>query len=51
MDKDKAQMFNNVIAIARRAPLANMEEAEAVAALLKQFAEYAKKELEANEAE
>jgi len=37
-----AKDFGNIIALARRAPLANMDEAEAAAKLLQKFARFAK---------
>jgi hypothetical protein len=48
---NKKQMFGNMIALARRAPLANMDEAEAVARQLQEFAQYAKQELDKDEAD
>lgn len=38
--------FANLIRLARRAPLQNMDEAEAAAALLQRFAAFANAELE-----
>ena len=46
---NKKRMFANMIALARRAPLANMDEAEAVAKVLQEFAQYAKQELDKDE--
>lgn len=40
------QDFANLIRLARRAPLHNMDEAEAAAALLQRFAAFANAELE-----
>lgn len=45
-DKD----FGDMIGIARRAPLANMDEAEAVARLLQKFAKFAKDYIEERKA-
>lgn len=40
-----AEDFANIIRLARRAPLHNMDEAEAAAALLQRFAAYVNAEL------
>ena len=42
----EAKDFSALIALARRAPLVNMDEAEAAAALLQRFAAYAQAELD-----
>lgn len=47
---NKKELFANMIAHARTAPLQNMGHAEAVARMLQEFAQYAKKELEQDEA-
>ena len=41
-----AKDFGNMIAIARRAPLQNMDEAESVAKLLQKFAKFAKEHID-----
>ena len=41
--------WQDIIVMVRRAPLKNMDEAEAIAALLKRFAEFAKDQLEDDE--
>ena len=47
---NKKEIFGNMIALARQAPLRNMDHAEQAAEVLREFAQYAKKELEADEA-
>lgn len=43
---NKQEMFANMIRLVRRAPLANMDEAEQVAKILQEFAAYADEEIQ-----
>jgi len=47
---DKKKLFAEMIGLARMAPLQNMAHAEAVAKVIQEFAQYAQKEIDQDEA-
>ena len=47
---DKKELFASMIELARNSPLQNMQQAEAVAKVIQEFAQYSQRELERDEA-